>query len=231
MWQETKQGLYKKFEFKDFTEAFAFMTAVAARAEEFNHHPTWKNEWNTVEIWLSTHSKGGAITEKDRQLAAAIDGAAKSAAATVGAKKSTNLPQLKEVKIYTDGGSRGNPGPSAGAYVITDLNDAVIEKSGYYLGITTNNQAEYQALRRGLERARLLGATKLHVFMDSLLVVNQLKGIFKVRNRELWPIYEATAEFSKEHFKEVLFTHVPREFNKVADAEVNRILDEQQKKR
>lgn len=74
MWQETKQGLYKKFSFDDFETAFAFMTRVAAIAEGQQHHPRWCNEWNTVEIWLSTHEAGGTITSKDRELAQAIDG-------------------------------------------------------------------------------------------------------------------------------------------------------------
>ena len=73
MWQETEQGLFKKFAFTDFSEAFAFMTRVALAAEKMDHHPRWTNVWNTVEIWLSTHSAGNAITEKDRTLAQQID--------------------------------------------------------------------------------------------------------------------------------------------------------------
>jgi 4a-hydroxytetrahydrobiopterin dehydratase len=73
-WRETEQGLYKRFSFKDFTDAFAFMTRVAEVAEAHNHHPRWTNEWNTVEIWLKSHDAGDAITEKDRSLARAIDG-------------------------------------------------------------------------------------------------------------------------------------------------------------
>ncbi len=73
MWQETGHGLLKKFEFTDFSEAFAFMTRVALIAEKMDHHPKWTNVWNTVEITLSTHSAGNTITEKDRRLAQAID--------------------------------------------------------------------------------------------------------------------------------------------------------------
>lgn len=73
MWKEENNTLYKKFEFKDFAEAFAFMTKVGAAAEEMNHHPTWKNTYNKVEIWLSTHDAGDIVTDKDRKLAAAID--------------------------------------------------------------------------------------------------------------------------------------------------------------
>ena len=73
MWEETNNKLYKKFQFKDFSEAFAFMTRVAIEAEKMNHHPKWTNVYNQVEIWLSTHDAGDIVTEKDRKLAAAID--------------------------------------------------------------------------------------------------------------------------------------------------------------
>lgn len=72
-WQETKLGLYKKFEFADFRQAFAFMRRVAELAEDNQHHPKWTNEWNTVEIWLLTHDADDKITEKDHQMAKDID--------------------------------------------------------------------------------------------------------------------------------------------------------------
>jgi 4a-hydroxytetrahydrobiopterin dehydratase len=73
MWQEIDNTLYKKFQFKNFSEAFAFMTRVAIESEKMNHHPVWKNVWNTVEIWLSTHDAGNTITSLDRNLAIQID--------------------------------------------------------------------------------------------------------------------------------------------------------------
>lgn len=73
MWKEEENKLYKKIEFKDFSEAFAFMTRVAMAAEKMDHHPTWKNTYNKVEIWLCTHDAGDIVTEKDRKLAAIID--------------------------------------------------------------------------------------------------------------------------------------------------------------
>lgn len=73
MWIETNNKLYKKFEFNNFSEAFAFMTRVAIESEKANHHPLWTNVWNKVEIWLSTHDAGNIVTEKDKELAAAID--------------------------------------------------------------------------------------------------------------------------------------------------------------
>ena len=73
MWEEKENTLYKKFQFDDFSAAFGFMTRVALIAEKMNHHPTWKNVYNTVECWLNTHDAGDTITEKDRTLAAKID--------------------------------------------------------------------------------------------------------------------------------------------------------------
>lgn len=73
MWKEESNTLYKKFEFKNFSEAFAFMTRVAMAAEKMDHHPTWKNTYIKVEIWLSTHDAGDIVTDKDRKLAAIID--------------------------------------------------------------------------------------------------------------------------------------------------------------
>src|SRR4051812_23276817 len=110
MWQTKDGALYKEFEFKDFTEAFAFMTNVAGVADKMGHHPRWENEWNKVRIWLSTHS-AGKVTDKDQALAEAID------ALTTTSKQAANTPPktvVKEIKMYGDGGSRGNPGHSAG---------------------------------------------------------------------------------------------------------------------
>ncbi|MCB9166463.1 MAG: 4a-hydroxytetrahydrobiopterin dehydratase [Flavobacteriales bacterium] len=73
MWQENNGRLEREFRFKDFNEAFAFMTRVALVAEKMDHHPEWKNVYNKVHITLSTHSAGGIVTDKDRDLAASID--------------------------------------------------------------------------------------------------------------------------------------------------------------
>lgn len=220
MWQTEDNQLYQKFEFKDFDEATEFMNKVAAIARELNHHPTLKNTYNTVELWLSTHDAGDKVTDKDMTFADRID------ALFVKTKPTQSSLFPKEIKIYADGGSRGNPGPSASGYVIMDMDDHVLHESGTYLGITTNNQAEYQALKFGLEYASKHGAREVDVYMDSLLVINQVKGIFKVKNRDLWPIHAAIQELAKL-FAKVTYTHVPRELNKLADAQVNICLDAQ----
>jgi len=72
-WEEKNNSLYRKFEFKDFSEAFAFMTRAAMIAEKMNHHPKWTNVWNIVEVWLSTHDAGDIVTDKDKKLAERLD--------------------------------------------------------------------------------------------------------------------------------------------------------------
>jgi len=132
---------------------------------------------------------------------------------------------VTSVIIYSDGGSRGNPGPSAAAFVIVNHDQVVLSQGGAYLGITTNNQAEYQGVRLGLERALELGIRSLEFRVDSLLVVNQLKGIYKIKNRELWPVNERIVALIMQ-FERVAFAHIPRERNQAADALVNKLLDE-----
>lgn len=135
----------------------------------------------------------------------------------------TDFP--KKVIINGDGGSRGNPGPSASGFVIQDgTGKTVLETGGQFLGITTNNQAEYRAVLFALERAHELGVEEIEFRLDSLLVVNQMNGVFKVKNKDLWPIYEEIKKLCTS-FKKVTFIHVLREFNKLADAEANRIMD------
>jgi ribonuclease HI/ADP-ribose pyrophosphatase YjhB (NUDIX family) len=128
------------------------------------------------------------------------------------------------VIIYSDGGSRGNPGPSASGFVVMDENEQVIHEGGVYLGITTNNQAEYHGVQLGLEKALELGARRVDFRIDSMLVVNQMNGVYTIKNRELWPINERIHELVAQ-FDKVTFTHVKREFNQLADGMVNKILN------
>src|SRR3972149_4230374 len=166
MWEEKNGTLQRKFEFKDFDDAFAFMEVVAEVARQQDHHQRWQNNWNKVEFWLSTHDAGslptgrqGRITDKDKKLARAIDSVYKNQPPKT-AKKSV----FEALKLFSDGGSRGNPGKSAGAYVICKMDGTVVKKSGFYLGIATNSQAEYQALSKGFERVKNLGAKKVNVY-------------------------------------------------------------------
>ena len=126
--------------------------------------------------------------------------------------------------IYADGGSRGNPGPSASGFVIMNEQEHVVHEGGMYLGITTNNQAEYHGVLLGLEKALEMGARVVEFRLDSLLVVNQMNGIYKIKNRDLWPIHERIKGIIGK-FEKVTFMHVRREFNQLADGMVNKILD------
>jgi len=188
MWQEKNGSLYREFIFKDFNQAFVFMQLVAKEAERLRHHPRWENDYNKVRIWLSTHEDQDNITDHDRTLAKAINEIYKKLESDK--IDENNTTKKTGVKLYTDGGSRGNPGPSASGYVLLDMDDKVLVERGVYLGITTNNQAEYRALKLGLEEALKLQAKQVDVYMDSLLIVNQMLGIFKVKNSDLRPVHE-----------------------------------------
>jgi ribonuclease HI len=210
-----EKEIHKSYEFKDFTEAMRFVRQVADLAEVANHHPKIEVDYSKVELWFTTHS-AGKVTEKDQNLAEQVD-------ALVDDREPTGeLPT--EVKFYGDGGSRGNPGPAAAGFVLLDMNDQLLENGGEFMGITTNNQAEYHSLEMGLERALEAGVKTVHVFMDSQLAIRQLEGRYKVKSPDLLPRYKNVKSLI-EHFDEVTLMHVPRELNKLADGEVNRILD------
>ncbi|MBM3210075.1 reverse transcriptase-like protein [Candidatus Saccharibacteria bacterium] len=132
--------------------------------------------------------------------------------------------KTSSITIFSDGGSRGNPGPSAAGFVIVAADGQVLSEGGEYLGLTTNNQAEYHGVRLGLEEAIRLGIRDVNFKIDSMLVVNQLNGLYIIKNRELWPIHERIKELSRE-FDRIKFIHVKREFNQLADRAVNKILD------
>jgi ribonuclease HI len=220
MWQTKDNYLEKIFEFDSFGDAISFINQVAEVANAEDHHPKIIIDYNKVTLQSSTHSAGSVVTEKDHLLADKID-------ALFGAPEiKAEVLKVREAKLYTDGGSRGNPGPSAIGFVVMDMQDNVLRTESKYLGLTTNNQAEYQGLKEGLEACRKMNIAEVHVHMDSLLVVNQMKGAYKVKNRDLWPIYESIKELVT-HFSKVTFTHVPRELNKIADGMVNECLDAQ----
>jgi len=131
---------------------------------------------------------------------------------------------------YTDGGSRGNPGPSAlGAY-ITDEHGKVVKEHGRFLGTQTNNFAEYSAIVDALTHCAELGATEVEMRMDSELAVKQLNGIYKVKNPGIAALYMKVHNL-RTNFKKVTFTHVRREYNKDADRIVNDVLDRHSGKR
>jgi len=131
---------------------------------------------------------------------------------------------MKKALLYTDGGSRGNPGPSAAGWVLYDDEGKTISKSGAYTGEQTNNFAEYMGLIYGLELAIEESITSLWVRMDSNLIIEQMKGNWKVKNMNIRPLFEK-AKFLEESFEEISFEHIRRDKNTVADAMVNEALD------
>jgi ribonuclease HI len=132
------------------------------------------------------------------------------------------------VVLYTDGASRGNPGP-AGIGVVARIGDREIFTISRYIGVATNNMAEYSAVIAGLEKAGNLGIEEITVMMDSELVVQQLNGGYKVRNAKLKEMY-SRAKRATEALGKCRFVHVPREQNTAADRLANRALDKVLKK-
>lgn len=132
--------------------------------------------------------------------------------------------KTKELDIYTDGGSRGNPGPAAIGVVIYNSDGLVVEKISQYIGEATNNQAEYNALIVGLQEAKYFKAKSVHCYLDSELVVKQMKGQYKVKNKNIKSLFFVVQDLIK-NFESVKFTHVPRDENKEADRLVNEALD------
>lgn len=129
-----------------------------------------------------------------------------------------------KVTVFTDGGARGNPGPSGIGGVIKNQAGETIAEVSEYIGETTNNQAEYQAMVQTLAKAKELGATEVECFLDSLLVVNQVNGDWKVKKKELQPHVIAIHNLRIQIGK-VTFAHVRREKNSEADALVNKAID------
>lgn len=128
--------------------------------------------------------------------------------------------------LFADGGSRGNPGPAAGAAVLLDPAGELVEEIGAYLGVATNNVAEWTGLVLGLEAAAKRGILRLQIRLDSELVVKQLRGEYRVKNAGLQPLY-ARARVLLRAFTDVEIRHVPRAQNVLADRLVNRLLDQE----
>jgi ribonuclease HI len=134
---------------------------------------------------------------------------------------------VDELLLYCDGGARGNPGPAAIGAVVFDATldpPALLASVSEYIGIATNNVAEYKALIAGLEAVAHLHARVMHVRADSLLVINQLRGRWKVKHANMLPLY-AEARGLLAAYDVVDLQHVPRAENAEADALVNAALD------
>ena len=131
---------------------------------------------------------------------------------------------MTKIIIYSDGGARGNPGPAGIGAVLYDENKNLLAEISSYLGVATNNQAEYKALIAALKKAKVLGAKELDCFLDSELVVKQLKREYKVKNAELAPLFLEIHNLSLS-FEKINYTHIRRELNKEADRLANEAMD------
>lgn len=130
----------------------------------------------------------------------------------------------KHLTCYSDGGARGNPGP-AGIGAVLKAGGRTVARLKRYLGETTNNQAEYQALLMALTKAKELGADTVECLLDSELVANQINRTYKVKNHDLAPWFAKVWNLAQA-FRQVTFRHIPREQNHEADAMVNEAIDE-----
>ena len=130
----------------------------------------------------------------------------------------------KKIEIYVDGGSRGNPGPSGVGVVILDAGGKRLKEISKYIGETTNNIAEYNALLYGLEEALMLRIDEIIVNLDSELVAKQLTGDYRVKDSGLKPLFERAMNMLKS-FKSFEIRHIEREKNKEADKLVNRAIN------
>jgi ribonuclease HI len=129
-----------------------------------------------------------------------------------------------KLKIYTDGGARGNPGPAGCGVVIMDEKNKILATQKKYLGETTNNFAEYSAVLLALEQAKKLKASEVDMFLDSELAVKQLNREFKIKNEGLAKLFVKI--YNLQHsFKKVTFSHIPREMNQLADRLANQAMD------
>jgi len=131
---------------------------------------------------------------------------------------------MEQINIYTDGGSRNNPGPAAAAFVLTDKDGNRLRAKGFFLGETTNNVAEYTAVVKALEAAKQLGTKKISVFSDSELLVKQINGQYKVKSEQLRPLFRQAIELL-DKFEHKTIQYIPREKNCDADGLVNQALN------
>src|SRR3989344_8364764 len=130
----------------------------------------------------------------------------------------------KKLRIFTDGGARGNPGPAALGVVVYDKHGKIIKKVGEYLGEKTSNEAEYEAVLRAFTEAKELGAEEVEVVLDSELVARQLNNIYRAKNRRMLELLLKVRAL-EAGFKKTTYRHVPREENAVADSLVNEAID------
>ncbi len=169
----------------------------------------------------------GAFPQLDRQRLLKILERAAAAVEARGEEREAPapVPAVSRVRLYSDGAARGNPGLAGAGAVLVEPSGQVIDRLGKFLGVQTNNFAEYTALLLGLRRAKELGVAEVEVFADSELMIRQLGGRYQVKSASLRPLYDEALQLLNE-FERVKLVHVPREMNRAADEMSNRAIDE-----
>ena len=198
-----------------------FLTAVVDQAGTLSQ--------DNLQINCQARSVGLAVPRQASQpFRDAIDSYLKQSAVTVEGNKSeagrADSSDGDYLDLYCDGGSRGNPGPAASGYIIINQAGHPICQGGDFLGVVTNNRAEYESLKKGLTRAVGMGIKALRAHMDSQLVVRQVQGQYRVKHPELKILHQSVIELAAQ-LDDFQISHVPRELNKTADAIVNQVLD------
>lgn len=201
---DAPHGEFEWWAFKHWTNALA--VDLASEGVSLAISEKWRPAWETIPN--DRGCCGGPVAEGERTEGGRVGGS--------------------RVGLWIDGGSRGNPGPSAIGVLVEDEQGRVLETVSRVIGVATNNVAEYRALVTGLELARRLGAQEVEVRSDSELLVKQMKGEYKVKNERLRPLH-AEARGLATGFKSFGILHVEREQNRRADGLVNRALDEHER--
>lgn len=168
---------------------------------------------------LYRYLKKAGYCQETRDRQEHLDGLFKRLAGCLKGGPPAREPRVETLYLNTDGASRGNPGPAGAGGVLSGADGQVVETYAVYLGEKTNNEAEYMALIEGLKRAKVLAPKKLVVRSDSLLLVKQMKGLFKVKKKELVHLHLAARKAMPAC--PVIFEHVPREENSEADRMAN----------
>jgi ribonuclease HI len=133
---------------------------------------------------------------------------------------------MDELFIYTDGGSRGNPGKSAIGIIMLDKDEKILLEYGEFIGLGTNNQAEYKAIIKALQLAKKFNVKKVHLYSDSELVIKQLRGEYRVRNPNLSKLFE-NVNLLKKDYEKIIYNNVRRtnKYITISDSLVNKALD------
>ncbi len=201
---EMKTALIFEKEFTDTKEAWKFLNYLSSKSKR-SDYPDLKLELENNFIRITLQKENPAFIES-------LTNYFKSGS-------------IVAARLFCDGGSRGNPGPGASGFVILDETDKPIIQGGQFFEHCTNNYAEYMSLRDGVSGALEQKIKVLKIYMDSQLVVRQIRGEYKIKNKNLFPIYESI-KADLASFQSYEISYIPRSHNRLADSLVNQILDQ-----